>query len=120
MEKFIYLNSQYIKGNIPLDNLNLDNLPDFPVLDEIDKTIHIGYVHYYNKDKGFAFIVINGQDCDENGENKTKEVFLHKSNWMGDVEITIGLLVTFNICKQGNNKEKAVNVKPFDRSVAKI
>ena len=113
MEELIHVNSQYIKGIIPLDRLNLDNLPDFPVFDKVDKTRYIGYVHYYNEDEGFAFIVTNGQGFDSGTVTRAKEVFFHKSDWQGDSEITSNVLITFSICKRGDNKEKAVDIKPL-------
>ena len=96
MEELIHVNSQYIKGIIPLDRLNLDNLPDFPVFDKVDKTRYIGYVHYYNEDEGFAFIVTNGQGFDSGTVTRAKEVFFHKSDWQGDSEITSNVLITFS------------------------
>jgi hypothetical protein len=56
MEEIINVKSKYIKGNIPLDKLNLENLPDFPVFDNVDNTRYIGYFHYFNENEGYAFI----------------------------------------------------------------
>ena len=117
MENLIYVKSQYIKGDIPLDKLNLDNLPDFPTLDNVDKSRYIGYVNYYNEDEGYAFIVTNGQGLDTGIVTRAREIFFHKSDWKGDSEIVSGLLITFSICKRGNNKEKAINVKPFSCTI---
>lgn len=112
MENLIHVKSEYIKGNIPSDKLYLDNLPEFPVFDKVEKARHIGYIHYYNKDEGYAFIVTNGQGFDNKGATRIKEVFFHKSDWEGDIEIESALLVTFSI-KQRVNKENAVNIKPL-------
>ena len=113
MEELINIKSKYIKGDIPLDKLNLENLPDFPVFDNVDNTRYIGYVHYFNENEGYAFIVTNGQGFDTGAVTRAKEIFFHKSDWQGDSEISTNLLITFSICKRGDNKEKAVNIKPF-------
>jgi len=64
-----------------------------------------GKVKFFNADKGFGFIVVDGSD---------KEIFVHFSEIKADGYKTLkeGQAVTFDIV-QGERGEQASNVRPL-------
>ena len=114
MNNIIEIPSSLIVGKLSEEQLNLTDLPDFPVIKKmVNETQYLGFVNLFKAEEGYGFIVTNGLGID--GENKKKtqlrQVFFHISDCIGDTDLTIGECVTFSIASSKTERMKALCVE---------
>ena len=69
-------------------------------MDTTTETRLTGVVKWFDSDRGFGFIIANGEDY-----------FAHVTNVAGDFEIMEGDEVSFTVATGKNGRRKAVNIR---------
>ena len=111
MSDIIEIPSSLIVGKLSEGQLNLTDLPDFPVVKKtVNETQYIGFVNFFKAEEGYGFIVTNGLGIDGENIKKTRlrQVFFHVSDCLGDTNFTIGECVTFSMTSNKTERMKAL------------
>ena len=116
-EKYL-LPSSYIVGNLNEDQLDLSNLPDFPVIPKkTGNPNYIGFITAFKEDEGYGFVVTNGQGIDGAGTtSRLREIFFHINDWQGEKDIEVGTAVKFALSSKKGDRLKALGIGKLDVS----
>ena len=111
IEKYI-IPKDYIIDRISTDQLNLSEIPEFPVLKrKTPQATNMGFVVFFKEEEGFGFIVTNGYGIDTSSNaTRIREVFFHVSDWVGESNPAVGDFVVFALNSSKNEKLKALNI----------
>lgn len=110
--------SSYIIGSIDKEQLDLSNLPEFPIIQrKTGNPEFIGFITAFKEDEGYGFIVTNGQGIDKQGiTSRLREVFFHINDWKGDKSFEVGDAVMFSISTKKGERLKALSISLLDIS----
>ena len=110
--------SSYIIGSLNENQLDLSDLPEYPDIPKKSQTPeYMGFVTAFKEDKGYGFIVTNGQGIDASGhKTRIREVFFHINDWQGDKTFSVGTAVKFALQRKNTDKAKALNISLLDIS----
>lgn len=116
-EKYL-VPSSYIVGNLNEDQLDLSNLPDFPVIPKkTGNPNYIGFITAFKEDEGYGFVVTNGQGIDGAGTtSRLREIFFHINDWQGEKDIEVGTAVKFALSSKKGDRLKALGIGKLDIS----
>ena len=118
MSKKFYISSTDLVGRMKPEDLDLSNLPDFPLIPQKTGTPeYMGFVSFFKEEEEFGFIVTNGQGIDGEGHHsRLREVFFHVNDWKGERTFEVGDAVKFTLSAKKGDKLKALNISLLDVS----
>lgn len=119
MSKQYLIPSKYIVGKLPKDQLNLNDLPEYPVIPKKSgKPEYIGFINFFKEEEGYGFIVTNGQGMDKaSAKDRLCEVFFHIHDWEGEKNFSEGDIVKFALTSNKGERKKAISISLFDVSI---
>lgn len=125
MSKKFLIPSCCIIGKISGKELDLSDLPDFPVVkNNVAEAQYLGYVNFFKDEEGYGFIVTNGRGIDGDGKTtRLREVFFHISDYAGEAPLLVGDCVTFDLAKKEKLKAHNINklkTSPEDYTIGKL
>ena len=103
MTKKLYIRPEFILNHIDTVDLDLTDLPQFPVR-------LLGIVDRCYSDESYAFVITNAFGIDNTtyaSPQKPISVYLNKKQWKGSGELKEGIWVTFELVRQPNKEHHA-------------
>ena len=65
MSKQYYIQSKYLIGKLSEEQLDLNDLPEFPAIPKKSGSPeYIGFINFFKEEEDYGFIVTNGQGID--------------------------------------------------------
>ena len=111
MNKKYIIPQDYIIGKLSDDQLNLSDIPEFPVIKKkTPQVTNLGFIVFFKEEEGFGFIVTNGYGIDtSNNTSRIREAFFHVSDWVGEGNPSVGDFVVFAL---NPSKEEKLHTVP--------
>ncbi len=119
MKQGVSVRSELIVNHIEIADLDLSNLPRFPVITENNRSRLLGIVTRCRSYENYAFVVTN--DYGFPGSHSTHapiQLYLDESQWKGHVSLAEGMWITFELKKQPKReRHAAVDARPLSMTV---
>lgn len=118
MSKQYYIQSKYLIGKLSEEQLDLNDLPEFPAIPKKSGSPeYIGFINFFKEEEDYGFIVTNGQGIDSAGKgSRIREVFFHINDWQGDKNFSVGDVVKFALTTNKSDRPKAISISLLDVS----